>query len=176
MITGIRDLDRKIVEYVRKEDHLALLLTNRYICSLFDEIFFRNKLLRDFNFSCKFDTKKYYSIVRLFNMINDLLKNNRKICVVCDNSNDGFWNQERIINSSFSKIQYSQNRDEISLYLGLTDDSVLFTTDIKQTYTRKHPNGVEIKYDKFKIVNARHCMHYFSAYNVFCDKFTLTVG
>lgn len=70
MITGIRDLDRKILEYVNQEDYLALLLTNKYICSLFDDIFFRNRMLKEFGIhytSTRFDVKAFYILYRCVN-------------------------------------------------------------------------------------------------------------
>jgi hypothetical protein len=177
MMTRIRDLDRIILlEYIEKEDYLALLLTNKYIYSLFDDIFFRNKLLKEFNFKCKTNPKRYYNIVYFLNKMNDLFESNKKIGIICINSSDEFWNNKVIIiNQVFNTLIYFMDRNEISLYVGVTYNPVLFTTNINQIYIREHENGQKIEYDTYKVLKIRHKMLYHSAYNIFCDTFILTL-
>ena len=154
MITGIRDLDRKILEYVDEDDYAALLFTCKYISGLFDEIFFRNKLVNKFNFFRKTDAKRYYNIISRFNQIHVLISSNQKVGIQCENC-DMILKEKGIINWAISSIQYSEERDEVSLCLGMGYDTVLLTTHVNfltNRFTcRKEPDYifelVDIKID-----------------------------
>lgn len=165
MITGVRDLDRYLIlNFVNPEDYLSLLLTNKYICSLFDDIFFRVKLLKEFNFVCSSEKgrneKDIYSVVYYFNKICNILNETDKwaksISITCENTKDKFWSKKTIINTFGVKIYYSDNRDEISLFMGLTYSPVLFTTNLNQNYKYEHPDGTKIEYCKFKVSKIRY--------------------
>jgi hypothetical protein len=147
MITGIRDLDRKILEYVDEDDYAALLLSCKYISNLFDEIFFRNRLIKKFRIFRKtetkhtfgnsaLETKRYYNIISRLNRIHLLLSSNKRLGLQCENC-DMILKGKGIINQAYTSIQYSLERDEMFLYIALGYETVLFTTNISFTACSK---------------------------------------
>ena len=132
MITGIKDLDRKILEYINKNDYLALLLTNKYINSLFDNIFFQKKLKKEFDFTRKSDCKRYYIIVHLFHKVQNLVKEDKDVEFFIDNKYS-FKSRGLMINH-YTEILYSENNDEILLWISKWGDPFVFTTSKEHKY------------------------------------------